>query len=308
MEAKTGNALYAHIDFFVNSLKFMTYNVDQAVREEKFENTKWINRMNRVKSLINEVDADIVCLQEMRKLPNSPSVNSWLGGFDKYYFEIGFRNASTLSFGQAILYKPDRFYAARTIKRWLSDTPAKISDTWAADSSKGFGYLVLLTQFLPVVNEKVVQNAQAFWIVNVHFGLDEEIKTKSCHKLIEIVKDVCKDETVIISGDFNFFPDKDGDKQRAILAEHFTDIGKDAKTLGGKQIEGTFIGYEHDEFKSDLTNMKSRLDHIFGSKRILELSDPVLYTKTMLEQEPEELTTRDYPSDHLPIVANLTLY
>ena len=101
-------------------------------------------------------------------------------------------------------------------------------------------------------------------------------------------------------------PDKDSEKQRQILTSTFKDLGKGAKTLGGKSVEGKFIGYEHDTFKADLNNMKSRLDHVLCSKNVVGIN-PTLYTKTMLDQEPVELTTRDYPSDHLPIVIDLTI-
>lgn len=109
----------------------------------------------------------------------------------------------------------------------------------------------------------------------------------------------------LVTGDFNFFPQLGGPKQRAILTSAgCQDLGKGARTLGGKEIEGTFVGYEHDEFKADLKNINSRLDHIFSSGGFSG-SSPTLYTRTMLEHEPEELTTRDYPSDHLPLVINI---
>ena len=52
--------------------------------------------------------------------------------------------------------------------------------------------------------------------------------------------------------------------------------------------------------------MVSRLDHIFSSNGVVG-NNPLLYTKTMLEIEPEELKTRNYPSDHLPLVINITI-
>ena len=52
--------------------------------------------------------------------------------------------------------------------------------------------------------------------------------------------------------------------------------------------------------------MHNRFDHIFGSQRVIG-KNPLLYTKTMLEIEPHELTTRDYPSDHLPLVLDVTI-
>ena len=300
--------LHCSIDGFSRNFRLLQYNVDQAMREEQFEDTKWNNRYTRVTSLINDVDADIVCLQEMRKLPGTISVNQFLSSLFKYQYEIGYRNPSLLAFGQAILYKPEKFYPLQTVKRWLSDTPETVSDTWAINpaGSTGFGYLVLGTQFLSVKEGKVVTNAEPFWVFNVHLGMEEDVKTKSCHKLLEIVTKLTSGQKFVICGDFNFFPDRDGNKQRAILTEKLQDLGKGAKTLGGRPVEGTFVGYEHDQFKADLNNMVSRLDHIFGLEGVVG-KDPTLYTKTMLPEEPEELTTRQYPSDHLPLRLEVTL-
>lgn len=159
-----------------------------------------------------------------------------------------------------------------------------------------------------VHEEKIVKNASPFWVFNVHFGLDEDVKTKSCLKLLQIINEVAGNEPYIVCGDFNFFPDKDGNIQRAVLTAIMKDLGHGALTLAGKLVEGTFIGYEHDQFKADLNNMTSRLDHIFSSKTVERIGSAILYTKTMLDNEPQELTTRDYPSDHLPILTKVKLF
>jgi len=297
--------------------KYATYNVDMAIREEKVEETRWMNRESRVKELIDDIDADIISLQEMRSLPNSISVNKWLGTFDKYFYSVEYRNPSELSFEQCILYKPSKFYQDRVVKRWLSDTSNELSDTWAIDSAgtTGFGYIVMGIRFLPVSGGKVTIKISesnsptngAFWVFNTHFGLEENLKTRSAKKLVEVTKEIARGEPFIISGDFNFFPDLDGDAQRKIITDSgLIDAGRGAITLTGKEIEGTFVGFDHDNFKADLNNMVSRLDHIFCTKDF-DYDQCKLWTKTMLDVEPEELTTRNYPSDHLPLVINFEI-
>lgn len=303
--------LEINVPNFVNQFKFMTYNVDQAMREEKFEETKWKNRKDRIIKLIKEVNPDIMCLQEFRQLPENESVNKFLSNFDDYKYEIDYRNPSSLSFGQVIMYKSDKFYPVQKIKRWLSSTPEKVSDDFSKKSggTTGFGYILTGVQFAPVHDGKIVNNSSLFWVFNTHFGLEEELKTKSCYVLKEQIKKITNNQPFVLSGDFNLFPDLDADVQRDVLCHHLfemQDLAKGAKTLNNKQVEGTFVGFEHDTFKADLHNMKSRLDHIFGSLHV-KCENPILYTKTMLETEPEELTTRLYPSDHLPIVGNITI-
>lgn len=302
-------SLYTSDLTYLPEFKLLQYNVDQAMREEKFPDTKWNNRVDRVEKLILDTKADIVCLQEMRQLPDSvKTVNQFLSSFSDYYFTVEYRNSNLLSFGQSIMYKPDKFFQTHSIKRWLSDTPEIMSDTWSqtAGGSCGFGYIVMGSRFRFVNDGRVVENTKPFWVFNTHFALDEEVKRKSCIKLLEIVYEIAGNESFVICGDFNFFPDKDGALHRSILTEKLLDLGKGATTLSGKHVEGTFVGYEHDEFKADLTNMVSRLDHIFGSKDVIA-TDPKLYTKTMMDEEPKELTTRLYPSDHLPIICNIII-
>lgn len=299
--------LHVPSESFKLQFKFLQYNVDQATREEAFEETKWANRASRVKALIEQVDADIVCLQEFRRLPGYPSrPEEFLASFGKYRFAIHYRNSSPMAFGQAILYKPEKFFPVQSAVKWLSDTPDVPSDSWAVKQggSTGFGYIVNGLRFVPVEKEKIVFGAKSFWVFNTHFGLEEDLKTKSCHKLLDIVKQVAGPDEYLVAGDFNLFPDRDGDKQKAILTAQWKDLCKGAVTLGGKQVEGTFVGYEHDDFKADLKNMNSRLDHVFSSQGLVA-KNPVLYTRTMLEQEPQELTTRAYPSDHLPLVVDI---
>jgi endonuclease/exonuclease/phosphatase family metal-dependent hydrolase len=305
------NPLEITVANFSNQFKLMTYNVDQAMREEQYENTRWINRKDRIIKLISEVDADIVCLQEMRQLPDSISVNQFLASFEKYYCEVSYRNPSPMSFGNAILYNPSKFYPICSMKRWLSTTPELPSDDFSSKpaGSCGWGYILFGMKFVPVCNGKVITNAKPFWIFNTHFPLEECVKTKLAVVIKDIIKKEIADEDFILCGDFNFFPDRDGDKQRELILTHdynIKDLGKGAKTLSGKYVEGTFVGYDHDEFKADLVNMISRLDHIFGSHNVSG-KNCLLYAKTMFDTEPPELTTRNFPSDHLPLVIDITI-
>lgn len=298
-------------------LKLLQYNVDQAMREEKHEETKWVNRRDRIRDLINEVNADVVTLQEFRSLPGvDETPEQFLASFAQYRFVIDYRNSQPLAFGQAILWKPTKFYCVETAKRWLSDTPTIPSDTWstAAAGTTGFGTILNGVRLVPVnqTDGKIIGRNNAFWVFNAHFALDEKVKTESCHSVLRSMDEIARGESFTFSGVLNFFPDRDGAKQRAILTNFpLQDLGASSVTLQGQQIGGTFIGFEHDEFKADLRNMISRLDHIFlgGAKQQIKSTHaPLLvYNKTMLPEEPAPFTTRMYPSDHLPLVADLQL-
>lgn len=311
------DALNIQIPHFNPTIKIMSYNVDKAVREEQFPNTKWSVRAPRIIRLINEVNADIVCLQELRHLQGaSPSDIEFLAQLAKYKFVTAYRDPGKGAFGLATLYDPEKFYPMISFPRWFSDTPEKISNTWAAKKETAYGTNVLCTQFRLVSQERIVENSSPFWVFNVHFALDEETKTKSAHKLIEIIKEATKGQPFIVCGDFNFFWNLQGNNQRNILTSFMKDLGINAETLAGKRTDVTFVGYEHDNFKTDLCkafeiNLQpnySRLDHIFGSKTVEKIGVSKVYTKTMLETEPQEFKTRDYPSDHLPLIVEVKLF
>lgn len=95
---------------FDRKVSIMTYNVDNATREENVEMTKWVNRKERVAALVNKVMPDIVCFQELRDLPNNERVIEYLASqrFASYRFEIAWRNATSLPFAHAILFDPKK--------------------------------------------------------------------------------------------------------------------------------------------------------------------------------------------------------
>lgn len=293
--------------------KLLTYNVDQAEREEKYEATKWVNRISKVVKLVKNISPDIACLQEMRVLKNSPSINEFLAKFKKYRHFVAYKNPQDMAFGQATLYNPKKFFPLIIFPKYLSHTPHEVSDTYTLNPDRAFGIMVLCVKFMPVYKDKIVKNASPLWVFNTHFPLDEEVKTKCSEALVKLVKEVAGDEPFVICGDFNFFPDRDGDKQRTIITKHFKDLGKDAKTSqGALAIEGTFVGYEHDLFKaivnseSKFSEMNSRLDHVFSSQNLEKDENAILYTETTLEPEPKELSERNnLPSDHLPLMVSI---
>jgi len=311
--------LYVAASFDRLPFTLLQYNVDQAMREEKYEATKWVNRSARIRALILKVNADIVTLQEFRALPGvDETPEQFLASFSPAYrYVIEYRNSQPLAFGQVTMWKADRFYPLEVAKRWLSDTPSIPSDTWGVISgtkvgSTGFGTIVNGVRFAPIHEGKFIYGATPFWVFNTHFQLDEHVKTQSCHSVLRSMREIIgnANEAFTLSGDFNFFPDRDGATQRAILTSELQDLGVKMNTLEQKELHGTFVGYDHDEFKADLGNMVSRLDHIFlgGAPRIESRSEWLLvYNRTMLENEPEPFTTRSYPSDHLPLVAFLSL-
>ena len=300
--------------------------MDNAVREEREETTKWANRKERVAALVAKYAPDIVCFQELRDLPNNERAIQYLASsrFGSYRFEMAFRNPSPLPFAQAILWNPAKFFALQTVRQWISSTPNEVSDS--VTSGKGAqtspGYLLLGVQFQFVHQNKIVRdvdgNSHPFWIFTTHLGMEEDCKTASCKLLGDIIRQrILVGDRVgqpfVLAGDLNLFPDRDADLQRRILREEhgMFDLGQQrmVSSQTGRDVGGTFVGFEHDAFRApDMSNLTSRLDHVWTSDERVQLLEPLLVlTESMLEPEPAELTTRNLPSDHLPLLAKLEL-
>ena len=282
-------------------LKIVTYNVNNSVRDEANPLTRWSNRRERVKRLLLKIDADIICLQELRVLDSTPE--AWLSEFEGYRFDIVYCNATKLGFARAILYKIDRFMPIARQSSWLSETPEVPSDFVDSQGKQGFGAVVQAVQFL-YASEGKVDPRRAFWVFNTHLGMDELVKTQSCVLLGSIGQRLkTLERPGILAGDFNFFFDMNGREQFHNMLNQWDDLAVGRIASLGRPIEGTFVGYEADTHRSALPVndiVFGKLDHIFGLG--FESHGARVHTETMLEPEPQELTERDsLPSDHLPL-------
>lgn len=285
---------------------FCSYNVDMAVREEKYDETKWSLRKHKIEEFINTSGYDVICLQEMRQLDGNEDPVEWLAQFKDYNHVCMRRNPGKLAFGLAVLFKKDKFYLLESLQRWYSSTPEIPSDDWTyeTEGKNGFGSSFIGVKLCAITGSKIELGSE-FWVFNTHLTpFNEEVKTRSVNLLKVMVPTISSGRPFILSGDFNFFPDKKGPEQLALLST----IGERVtgyKTESGRVLNGTFIGYEHDEFKTpDSKNPTSILDHIVLSGFGYE--QPRTSTKTYELVEPEELTNRNAsPSDHLPLIVTL---
>lgn len=329
---------------------FFDYNVDMGMREEKYEHTKWKNRAQKVATLIQSYDPDIICLQELRQIPGYEPSRSFLAKyFPQYDYSSFKRNPCTKTFHQVTLWKPEKFFCVEQKCFWLSDTETIVSDTWgtAPCGTVGYGYIMTATKLQYIYQNngesKIVAlddgTIPCVWICNTHLGQEEYLKTKSCEKILEILRSITNDlkDPFILCGDFNMFPDLDGKKQYQIFSDgqlHPVFPYEHLSSPNGLVVPGTFLGYNHDPFcaREPLVKM-SHLDHVFinpigetfksinlwGQEVVttqnkgLNVFDPAVvivnYDSTK-QEEIDALHDRDsMPSDHLALfVTFLTVF
>lgn len=261
-----------------NTIKISQFNIAMALRDEKYDYSKFDNRFPRIIELIKQSNADVICMQEaVRDIDGKFTKSCILGvmkemGYDHHY---AYYNESKLSFGAVVFYRRDKFHMQNSEIIQLSPK-ADINNRKIALG----------------VELKVVGEDQTFWCYSTHFGMTKEERWESCKKLAKV------DNACIIAGDFNFFEDDEGDQQREFMEKTFTDL---AYPLEG--VKGTFVGFKHDRYGPSDEQLKkkelSRLDHMFAKG--------VKKQKAYVEGDLDDIPGQTYPSDHLMISAEITL-
>lgn len=265
-----------------SSFKIAQFNVAMAMRDEKYDYSKFDNRLPEIIKLIENSDPDILFVQEaFRDLPGSVARCHALQVLlsKTYDHNYAYYNMSKLSFGAAVFYKRNKFHVIdQRIIRFHPDQDVKVA---------------VGCQFQHNLS------GEKFWAFSTHFAMQEDLKWKSVQKMISELN-IQEYPRVIVSGDYNFFEDNDGDKQRSELLKHFDDL---AFPLADG-YKGTFCGFKHDRYGPKIEQLStlslSRLDHIFsrGFKRIGDFAK--------VEGNKDSIIKQQYPSDHLMITTNVT--
>jgi endonuclease/exonuclease/phosphatase family metal-dependent hydrolase len=276
-------------------LKFATWNLAQAKREEAFEETRFDVRWPCIKQMLKAYDADILCLQELRDLDSSQiKVADLLWQLAKecgYDHKHAFYGPDQFSFALAVLYKRDRFFV-QDMRLQVLPQPLVLNNQGQYQSK-----VALMLQF------KALETGQQFRVINTQFGLEEQEKTVQSHALGKYLQSI-REEPFLCAGDFNFFDDQQGIQQRRILLE---DAWTRDLAFPLENASGTFMGYQHDNSKKDFLSM-SRLDHIFSQQSttqrplVFEPQGPAVAWGDM-----QQVRDRTYPSDHLMITMQLSL-
>jgi endonuclease/exonuclease/phosphatase family metal-dependent hydrolase len=300
-------------------IRIASYNVSNAKRDEKVEETKWVNRKDRVTDLIGLIDPAVICLQELRNLPGAKeTVEQYIASsFPGYRADIRYRNPGELSFAQVIMWDPKILFPLCKVHKWISNSPGLVSDSVTMPLDKESpGYLLQAVEFVFVKDGKVVTDHMGrqnpFWVFNTHLGVEESVKNASCPILLNLIRDITFGAAYVLCGDFNTFDDLDGEKQRDVFRKAgLIDLGtKMVSADSHDEIKGTFVGFLQDPHHAkDPSNPTSRLDHIWASDARIHIQghDAMdVWNNTMIDDnedgdEPKEGDNNKLPSDHLPI-------
>jgi len=231
---------------------------------------KWGFRKTYYFKTLNEINADIMCLQEVSKY-HIPFLEHILADYD---YVLTYRDKNYRSEACPIFYRKNMFTLIDKGTFWLTSTPNVISKDWGARCYRICSYVIL----------KETKTNKELVVFNAHFDHISELSRINSINLIKskIIEFGFENKTSIILGDMNDTPNS---KTIKTLFESFSDSALIADNSSVELLnQPTFHGYMNEsEFE--------RIDYIAVSSNIKVYSYNV-FTKFF---------DNCYPSDHYPI-------
>ena len=256
------------------NLNIMTYNIRLDVASDG-ENA-WTNRKEFLSSQVLFYSPDILGVQESR-----PNQMTDLKDALKDYKAIGIgRDGDNKGEYSAIFYNAKKVSVAQENTFWLSETPDTVSKGWDAAFPRICTYGLFT----------VLENNQKIWVFNTHLDhVGNEAQLKGMQLILKKIATLNTDDfPVIVMGDFNVEPTSE---LITNLKQTLNDSKENAKISFGPN--GTFNGFKFNEL------VTKRIDYVMVSK-----SSKVEVEKYGVLSSSIDLK---YPSDHFPVLVELTL-
>jgi endonuclease/exonuclease/phosphatase family metal-dependent hydrolase len=237
----------------------------------------WTQRAPQVIALIRFHQFDIFGTQE--GLINQ--LNDMQKGLPEYsFYGVGRDDGKTQGEHSAIFFKKERFKLLKNGDFWLSETPDQPSKGWDATCCNRICSWVY-------VNDK--KTGKNFYFFNAHFDHQGKIARVESSKLIlQRIASIAGNEPVIFTGDLN------GNQQ----SEWYKNIDN-SELLDDTYKHVNFPYANNGSFNGFGRNLASNgiIDHIFTSQQFLVGRWGIL----------SDSYHGKFPSDHFPVMAQLTL-
>lgn len=137
---------------------------------------------------------------------------------------------------------------------------------------------------------KMKDSGKNFFVFNTHFDhIGDTARTESAKIILDTIKETAGDAAVVLTGDFNIV---DTSEPYKILTSSFLSDAYNTSDLPNVGPPFTFSGFGVGEIEE-----KRRIDYIFTNDRIDVLKHAVITS----------FHNGYYPSDHLPVVAEISI-
>lgn len=256
-------------------LKVMTYNIRLDLASDG-END-WTHRRPFFCAQVKFYEPDFLGLQEV-----TPGQLKDLDSALTNYSHIGVgRDGNGKGESSNIFYQKKSYTLIESHTFWLSETPDTVSKGWDAAFNRVCTYGLFTDR----------KTKKQFWVFNTHLDhMGEVAKTKGIELILSKIKAVNKGQLpVIFMGDLNSEPTEE---RITALRKEMNDCREISieKPFGPK---GSFNGFE---FNKPVTTL---IDYIFVSK-----NKGIKVNKYAILSDSDNL---HYPSDHLPVYAEIRL-
>ncbi len=259
------------------SLKVMSYNIRLNTQSDIPSGNGWDDRKHWLAGLIRYHEPAIFGLQEVllnqlefiqEKFP------------DYTYSGLGRDDGETGGEFSPVFYNSKMFELLDEGTFWLSETPEIPSKGWDADINRIVSWVKL----------KHISSGKFFFFLNTHFDhIGVEARKNSARLIIDKVNEIAADVPFILTGDFNV---PDDSEPYNLLASAFND----AKVVSQHGHYGPKGSWSTFSVCGD-TKLDRRIDFIFVHDDIKVIKHAIL----------SDSKDGRYPSDHLPVVAEITL-
>lgn len=260
---------------FAQNVKVMSYNIRVDFGGDGENN--WEFRRDFLTQQIQFYAPDFIGTQE-GKLHQLQFIDDTLANYN--YVGTSRENSKTEGEFSAIFYNSKKYKVIKESTFWLSPTPDKMSKGWDAAIVRICTYGLFQNRL----------TKERFYVFNTHFDhVGELARTNSAALIIAQINTINVEKLpVILAGDFNSETNSDAYK---LLSAAFNDSKKITKAPPFGPA-GTFNAFE---FHKPVTTL---IDFIFTSKSTIEV------LKYAVLSDSKDCK---YPSDHLPVLAELTL-
>lgn len=262
----------------VQAYKIVSYNIRLDTDADGIN--AWPLRKGKVVKLLKNHKPDVFGLQEVMfhqmeyislKMPD--------------YERVGLCRDDGKTVGEAspVFYNKSKFKAGRSGTFWLSETPSVIgSRGWDAACNR----VVTWIELLPLNTV-----GKPFMVFNTHFDhMGKSARLNSAKLILHAIDSIADGMNVILTGDFNARPD---DEPIQILTKSTNPVLYDSRLIALSKTDPgyTFTGFRVKDHETE------QIDYIF-------VSDNWIVKNYKIDEHSRK---GSYPSDHLPVIAAISM-